>query len=177
MGLLDQLGGMLQQYIHTQPTQAPASVEQDYDHVARSAPQGTVAGAIAEALRSNHTPAFGQSVAELFGRADSSQRAGVLNALIAAAGPGILQSVLGNASGLGGLLARNNHQITPEMAQQVSPDVVAQVAQEAERKDPSIVDKVSQVYAEHPHLVKALGTAAMMVALTKIAKDQHVGPY
>jgi hypothetical protein len=39
-------------------------------------------------------------------------------------------------------------------------------------KTPSIVDRVSAIYAEHPVLSKSVGAAALTVAMKKIA-DQH----
>ncbi|MEJ7711338.1 MAG: hypothetical protein WKF84_16115 [Pyrinomonadaceae bacterium] len=47
--------------------------------------------------------------------------------------------------------------ITPEQAEQISPEEVQEIAAEAEQRDPSIVDRVSEVYAEHPTLIKTLG--------------------
>jgi hypothetical protein len=38
--------------------------------------------------------------------------------------------------------------------------------------DPSILDRVSAVYAEHPVLIKGLGAAALTIAMKKIA-EQH----
>ena len=52
----------------------------------------------------------------------------------------------------------------------LSPAVVAQVAQQAEQHNPSIVDHMSTFYAQHPMLVRTLGTAAMMIAMRKIAE-------
>ena len=36
------------------------------------------------------------------------------------------------------------------------------------QKDPTVLDKVSGVYAEHPQLVKTLGSAALAIALAGI---------
>ncbi|MEJ7618375.1 MAG: hypothetical protein WKF30_15740 [Pyrinomonadaceae bacterium] len=49
-----------------------------------------------------------------------------------------------------------------------------EIAAEAEQRDPSIVDRVSDLYAEHPTLIKTLGGAALAVILAKLAKD-HSG--
>ncbi len=46
-------------------------------------------------------------------------------------------------------------------------------ATQAEKKDPSIIDHVSNFYAEHPTLVKTLGAAALGIALSQIAKRQQ----
>ena len=46
------------------------------------------------------------------------------------------------------------------------------VAHEAEKKDPSIVDRISALYAQQPALVKTLGGLALTVAMAKIAQRQ-----
>jgi hypothetical protein len=106
----------------------------------------------------------------LFGQSNGEQRAGVLNNLIGALGPGALSQIAGGgalASLLGGA-----KEITPEQAQNVSPEVVQQLATHAEKTDPSIVDRASAFYAQHPTLVKTLGGAAMSIVLAKVAQRQ-----
>jgi hypothetical protein len=51
----------------------------------------------------------------------------------------------------------------------INPAQIQQLAEHAERQDPSIVDKMSGFYAQHPDLVKTLGGAALTIALAKIA--------
>ena len=58
------------------------------------------------------------------------------------------------------------------MAEQVSPEVVQEIATQAEQKDPSSIDMASNFYAEHPTLVKGLGAAALTIALAKVAANQ-----
>jgi hypothetical protein len=60
--------------------------------------------------------------------------------------------------------------ISPQQAQQVSPEAVQQLAAHAEKNDPSIIDKASAFYAQHPQLVKTLGGAALTIALAKVAQ-------
>lgn len=178
MSLFDQIGGMLQQYAGANPAEAPASVHDDYDQAVRNAPQGSVADGIAASLRSDHTPDFGSSVAQMFGQADSSQRATILSQILGAVGPGMLSSVLGGLGGsLASSLANGNRQITPEQADRISPEQVQEMARAAEQHDPSVIDRVSQVYAEHPTLFKTLGTAAVAMVLTRMAKSNHIAGY
>ncbi len=61
------------------------------------------------------------------------------------------------------------------MAQQIPPEAVEQIADKAHKEDPSIIDRISDFYAEHPTLVKTLGTAALTIALAKIAERQYNG--
>ena len=113
---------------------------------------------------------FGSMLSNLFGQSNPQQQAGLLNTLISSVGPGVLASALSKSGVGGGLtdLIRQGGQVTPEQASQVSPDAVHQAAAEAEKKDPSVVDRVSEFYAEHPTLVQALGAGALAVAMGKM---------
>jgi hypothetical protein len=42
------------------------------------------------------------------------------------------------------------------------------MAAEAEKKNPSVVDRVGEFYADHPTLVQALGAGALAVAMGKM---------
>ena len=67
------LGDILDQY-----ASRPTSTEADFDHVAPQVSPEVLGDGIAEAFRSDQTPAFGNMVGQLFGNSDSSQRAGLL---------------------------------------------------------------------------------------------------
>jgi hypothetical protein len=173
MDWMNQLSGILQQYNGAQPQQAPQTVDDDFDQFAQAAPSSAIADGLAAAFRSDQTPAFGQMVGQMFGNANGQQRAGILNTLIQALGPTVLSQIMnrgGGLSGLAGLLGGGQGQVTPEQAAQVSPDAVQEIAAQAEQKDPSIIDRLSGFYAEHPTLVKSLGAAALTIALAKIAE-------
>jgi hypothetical protein len=49
---------------------------------------------------------------------------------------------------------------------------VQALTEHAQKQDPSIIDRVSEIYAEHPTLIKTLGAAALTIAMRKIA-EQH----
>jgi hypothetical protein len=63
-------------------------------------------------------------------------------------------------------------QVTPEAADQLDPQDVEEIAKEAEKKDPSVIDKISQVYAQQPQLVKMLGGAALAIVLGRMAQKR-----
>jgi hypothetical protein len=174
MSWIEQLGGLLQQYTGAATAQAPGTVHQDYDQVAQSAPHSALADGIAEAFRSDQTPAFGQMAAQLFSQSNGTQRAGILNELMSTLGPAVMGSVLSGkgSSILSGLTGGS--QITPEQAQQLAPEDVQRLAAEAQKRDPSVIDQFSGFYAQHPALVKTLGGAALAVVISKIAQ-QHGG--
>lgn len=175
MGWMDQIGGLLQQYTGASAGQAPDTVHNDFDQFTQHAPQSAIADGLAAAFRSNQTPSFGQLAAQLFSNGNGQQRAGLLNTLISAAGPAIAAQMFSRngASGLAGLLGGGQTTVTPEQADQVSPEAVQELAAHAEQKDPSIIDQVSNFYAAHPTLVKSLGAAALTVVLAKIAQSQY----
>ena len=172
MSWFDQLGGILQQYASAgQPTQ---NTERDFDQAVTVAPREAVSQGLAEAFRSDQTPPFPNMVGQLFGNSTGSQRAGMLNQLIAIAGPALLSGALQHGSGmgnLGGLLQRG--QVTEQDAERVPPQAVEELAREAEKRDPSVVDRISDFYSEHPGLVKSLGAAALAVAMSGMAKQKR----
>ena len=105
----------------------------------------------------------------MFGQSDPQQQAGVLNQLLRSVGPGVLSAlgggILGRIASTGGGVP----QVTPEQASQVTPDQVQEIAARAEQHDPTVLDKVGGFYAQHPQLVKTLGSAALAIALAGIA--------
>ncbi len=112
---------------------------------------------------------------------------GALAALLGGGGGGGLGSIIsmlgGGGSPLGALLGgggggglasivsalASGQQVTPEMADQVSGDEVRALAEHAEKQDPSVIDTLSNFYAEHPTLVKSLGAVALTIAINQIA--------
>jgi len=168
---MDAVGGLLKQYSGANVN--AAGVENHFDQVAAAAPSPALGGAVADMFRSNETPPFSQLAAQMFGNANGEQKASVLNELLGSAGPA-LRSILANA-GVGALA---NHMaggqaVTPEIASQVPPEVVQQMAQHAEQHDPSIVDRLGSVYSRHPGLIKTLGGAALAVTLAKLSNRQQ----
>jgi len=165
MALTDLLG-MLQQYAGG--ANAAANPERDYDHVSNNASQDHLASGIAGAFRSDATPPFAQTISHLFSNSDGQQRAGILNHLLNAAGPGAAGGLLGGL--LGG---QGSNQITPEQAQQVSPDAVHDLAQKAEKNNPSILETAGNFYAQHPTLIKSLGTVALASVLSHMSQNRR----
>jgi hypothetical protein len=139
--------------------------EEGYGQAAREAPPEVVADGLSQAFRSDQTPAFPQMVANLFGRSDPNQRAGLLNRLLGAVGPGAMAGLPG---ALGGLLGSG--EVRPEQAAQVSPRDVEEIAAQAEKQDPSVIDQVSSFYSKHPQVVQALGGLALTIAMQHMMK-------
>ena len=174
MNWTETLGPLLRQYTSSQSAQPPANVEQHFDQVAEHAPASELAEGLAAAFRSGQTPPFAHMASQLFGGSNGAQQAGVLNALLGAVGPAVLAQIGNGKSGsLFGSLTGDVADVTPEQASRIPPQVVKQLAEHAEKTDPSIVERLSQIYSEHPDLIKTLGGAALTIALAKVAQRQR----
>jgi hypothetical protein len=196
MGLGSDFARILGQYSDSsaQAAQPPQQVEQDFDQVAQQADPETLEHGINQAFRSDQTPPFGNMLGQLFGQADPNQRAGMLNQLLGTLGPSVIGSLLaggrGNAGGMGGLGGMGGMgglggmlggllngagggqapQLSPQDAQRLDPQEVQELATRAEQEHPGIIDQMSRYYAQNPQLFKALGGAALAVALGHIAQ-------
>jgi hypothetical protein len=162
---LSNLMGLLQRYADPSSSNSENAV-QDFQHVAQNAPPSNLAGGLADAFRSNQTPPFAQMLSTMFSNSNGEQRAGILNHLLGGMGPGAGAGILGS---LGGLLGGGS-QITPEQAQQVPPEAVHQLAEQAEKNNPSIIDQASRFYAEHPTLVQGLGAGALALIMSHMSR-------
>ena len=173
MDWTDQVGNMLKQYTSGGAAAQPApDVHAHFDQVAQAAPTSVIAEGLTAAFNSDKTPAFGQMLSSLFSNSTGDQKVGMINQLLTSVSPGILTQILSGA-GLAGLLGAGKTQLTPDQAQKLSPEVVQQLATHAQSSNPSVVESVSNFYAQHPTLVKTLGGAALTVALAKIAERQR----
>ena len=165
MSFLSSIGGLLEQYAGGN---APAgNVEDHFDQVAQNAPSSTLAGGIAAALGGGGSTNFAQLATQLFANGNGGQQAGMINTLIATAGPELLQSFLGGNAGsaIGSLLQGGQTQVTPDQAAAIPPEEVQALAQHVHQNDPSIVDRIGEVYSAHPDLIKSLGSIFLGVAM------------
>jgi len=169
------LTDILNQYADNQPDSAPESAPAHFDEVARAAPVDVLGQGVADAFRADSTPPFGEMVGHMFGKSDPQQQAGVLNRLVRSLGASVLPALAG------GLLSRiaastpgDVPHITPQQASELTPAEVQEIATKAEQHDPSVLDRVGGFYAEHPQLVKTLGSAALAIALAGVSRRMRV---
>jgi len=168
MSWFNQVTDILKQYTGASPSATPPNAQADFAKVAEQAPPSVLSSGLTEAFRSQSTPPFAEMVSQMFGQSDGGQRAGILNHLIEAAGPAALSGgMLGNLTGGS---AGSRPTITSEQAEQIHPDTVRQLAEHAEKTDPSIVERASSFYAQHPTLVQGLGTAALALIIRNMSK-------
>ena len=171
----DKVGDLLRQYTSggaAAAAQPAPDVHAHFDEVAQAAPPSVLAEGLTAAFNSDKTPAFGQMLSTLFNNSTGDQKAGIVNHLLSSVSPGALTQLLSSA-GLAGLMGSGSTQLTPEQAQKLSPEVVQQFATHAQKANPSVVESVSNFYAQHTTLVKTLGGAALTIALAKVAERQR----
>jgi hypothetical protein len=161
MSLFDSLGDLLNQ---ATKGSAPAEhVHAAYDQVAEAVPRGDLAEGLSHAFKSDETPPFAQMVSGLFDQSTPEQKAGFVNHLLGVLGPAGFAQAL-SAAGIGG---------GPQAAEQLSPEAVRVLAQQAAVKDPSIIDKAASFYAQHPTLVKSIGVGALALLMRRISASRR----
>jgi hypothetical protein len=172
MGLLEDLGNMAKQM--ASGNASAADVHSAYDQVAPEVPPDTLAEGISHAFRSDQTPPFEQMVSGLFGQSNPDQKAGLLNQLLGSLGSGGAAQALGATGGLSGLAGiLSGRKVTPQQAEQIPPEAVEVLAQQAATKDPSIMDRAAGFYAQHPTLVKAIGAGALALLMSRISSSRR----
>ena len=159
------LTDILRDYLGTAGSTPNPNAAEHYDQAVAAAPPGVVSDGIATAMRSNQTPGFGQIVSQMFSHGTPDQRGGMLSSLLNSLNPNIAAAIGGPL----GSLAGSNAPITAQQAAVVTPEQVQQAATQAEQHDPGIVDRMSEFYAQHTGLVKTLGSAALTIALARMA--------
>ena len=174
MNWMNEVSNVLQNYSAGGQGSAAEDVDSHFHQVAQAAPPADLAQGLTAMFHSDQTPPFAQMVGQLFGNSNGSQRAGLLNTLLSSsAAAGVLGQLAQSAgislpAGLG-----TTNPVTVETANQITPEMAQQAAAKAAQHDPSIVDRVSQLYAAHPTLVKTLGAAAMSIALSHLAQRRR----
>jgi hypothetical protein len=163
------IADLLQRYSGGHGDVAPDRVNDDFSHVAQSASGDHVAGGLSHAFRSDQTPPFENMLANLFGASNGDQKAGILNQLLGSVAPGaVTGGVLGGIAKYLGA-GRSSDSITPQQAEQISPEEVQELAKNARQQDPSIIDRASSFYAQHPTLVQALGAGALAMIMSHMS--------
>jgi hypothetical protein len=168
MGMMDILG----RYANERPAPPQFDIEQDFDQVANEAGPDAIQDGIAEAFRSEDTPPFEEMVAQLFDSSEPRVRAGLLDNLLA----GLRPASLGNShGGLSEIWRRYaaGARVSPDRAANVDASEVQEVARQARKQNPGVLERVSRFYARHPELVRSLGNVAMGIVLSRMARRTH----
>lgn len=171
------LNDILKPYLGSAPAQSLPDAADTFNRTAEAAPKEVVSQGLAHSFRSEQTPPFSKMIGQMFRQGSGADRAGLLSHLIAAVGPGVLARLgLGSASASPASAQPGSGPspaVSEEHASQLDPGKVEEIAAEAEKKDPGVIDRLSEFAAQRPNLVKGLGAVALTVALGQIA--QRVG--
>lgn len=148
------IGGLISQYTSGQGATSPQEAHEHYDQIASAVPTGVLGSVIGPALSS----LGGQQVMErVFNSAtemNPQQRSGLVGSLLNGfnSSGADVPSLLGQL-GINPAVADNPHE--------ASPEEVAKLAAHAHETAPGIFNQAMAFYAEHPTLVKVLGTMAV----------------
>lgn len=167
MGLMDVLGRYAEN-----PNRPPPQVFEDFDSVAREAPEDDIGDGLEEAFRSEATPPFEQMVGQLFDRSGPEERVGLLNEILGSLGGGTGGALASGA--LGGLLRNAGSQISPRDTRTIPVSEVEAATAQAARENPSLISTLSRFYARHPQLVHNLGNAALAIAMGRMARRRRM---
>jgi hypothetical protein len=171
MDWLNQIRGVLSKYADRMPetpvgkqaavlhTADVSAVHRDFEQVAHRAPRSALAEGLADAFRMPETPPFGQSVAHLFSHSDAALKAELLNRVLSIAPESASREMLNFLT---------SRKISPEEAQTVPAQKVERLANEAEKKDPAVVDRLAEFFAERPNVVKTLGISTLTAVIASI---------
>jgi len=162
MGLLDDVTGMLTQYAAGSTPAGDAASH--FDQMAGSVNPSAIAQGIAAALRSSDTPPFAQMVSSLFANGNADQKMAMLDTLLSSVPP---EQRARRSALIPGLGSVSSGTASPNA---LPPSAVQSLAEKVEQHDAGIIEKMSELYAAHPTLVKTLGSVAMMIAMRKIAE-------
>lgn len=167
MSLID----ILQRYNSANASRIQDTATDDFDQVSGEAPPDLLGQGMGDAFRSDDTPPFEDMVSRMFGQSNPQQRAGVLNQLLRSMGPAVIAALGSGALGrLHNQQAKSGApQVTPEQASELTPEQVREIAAHAKQNDPGVLDRIGGYYAQHPQLVKTLGSAALAIALAGVS--------
>jgi hypothetical protein len=169
MDWMKQLGGVLDRYADRGAVRPPdEAVHEDFDQFVRAAPPDAVADGLSAAFRSEHTPPFPLMASQLFGRAGGpamptsspcfstggrwwSSRSSPGASAAPRLRPGRRAGRIPAAGGA--------PPVTHRSADQLDYGTSRTSRGRRRRGDPSVIDRISQVYAEQPPLVEDAGGA------------------
>ena len=157
---------VIEQYSGASASSPPPNTHDDFSKVAQAAPQSHLAEGLAEAFRSDQTPAFPEMIGNLFRQSNGQQRAGILSQLLSSSGGSPLSALGERFSSL----LKPGSEITPQQAEQIPPEAVQQLAEHAQKNNPSILDQASNFYSQHPQLVQGLGAGALALIMSHMSK-------
>jgi hypothetical protein len=169
MSFSDQIGSILSQY-QSGATPDRAQAHEHYDEIARNVPQNVLESTIGPAVSSLDPQLLEERIARSASQMTPDQRGSflqtILGGLAAGAAGGALPSLLSRI-GASPSIATN--------PSQASPEDVAKVATYAKENQPDLFHRAMGFYAQHPTLVKVLGTLAIASIAKNLAGGRRPG--
>lgn len=167
MTFIDRIGGLLDQYAAGQGATSREQAREHYDQIAQHVPPDVLKGEIGPALGGLQGGEVEERIRRSATEMTPEQRGGMLSGLLGGlAGAGGLRDVLGRIG------------VDPSVAsnpQEASPQDVGKVAAYAKDNRPEIFHKAMEFYAEHPMLVKTMGTLAVAAIAKRLAGGRRPG--
>lgn len=160
MNIMEQIGGILNQYAEGSGKVDRQQARNDYDQIASTVPPGLLGALIGPSLSSLGNDQVHERIFNSATEMTPQQRGGFLSQILG----GLRGSGIDVGSFLQMIGVSNAVEQNPEQA---SPEDVAKVAAQTERTNPTIFQQAMSFFAEHPTLVKVLGT----MAITAIARN------
>jgi hypothetical protein len=168
MSFIDQIGGLLTQYANGQGARNRDEARAHYDQISQVVPTNILGSIIGPALSSLGADQVQERVQNSATEMSADQRGQFVRML--------LNGLSGSGGDVSGLLRQLgiNREIQTN-PQQANPSDVAKLARHAQQTRPESFNQAMQFYAQHPTLVKVLGT----MAIAKIAQrlsERHPQP-
>jgi len=168
VGVLDDSGSFASDLANGRISES--QVHQAYDETVREVPPATLADGLSEAFRSDRTPPFEQMLTGLYRQSNPAQKAGLINQILAGLGAAGAAQVLptGWIRSFPGVL--RGARVTPLQATQVPAEEVEVLARKAASRDPRILERAADFYAQHPALVKGIGAGALALLMSRLPR-------
>ena len=163
MALLDQLGGVLQNMLGGNLSEAETHAH--FDQVAQMVPPNQLGAAVGPAMSGLDDQEVQQRVTNSASQMSPQQKGGIVGSLLGALGSsgGGVSAILGKL-GIDQSVASN--------PQSASPEDIGKLAAHAKATDSGIFQEAMSFYSEHPTLVKALGTVVVAQVARHLANPQ-----
>ena len=162
MNFMEQIGGLLNAYASGSGATNRQEAHDHYDQISSAVPLDVLASVIGPALGSLGTSQVQERVFNSATEMSPQQRGGLMESL--------LGGLMGSGANLPGLLnSLGIGQSVIDDPQSASPEDVAKLAAHAHENEPGIFEKAMGFYAEHPTLVKVLGTMAIAAIAKQVA--------
>lgn len=164
MALFDQLSGLLSNVLGGNLSEQ--QTHEHYDQIAQATPPEALGSAIGPALAGLGSGEIQQRVSNSAAQMSPGQIGGLVQSLLGGLGASGMNigSVLGQLG------------IDPSVAsnpQSATPDEVAKLAAHAQATNPGVFQEAMSFYAQHPTLVKALGTVVIAKIASQLSQGLH----